>query len=75
MPEVKFEAVAILVVLLPGFFCARIIQRLCVTRDQTELDKIVEALLYSFLIYVIFSTFPLAPAVALQPQRSPKTGH
>ncbi len=44
-----------LLVLLPGFLCARIVQTLFVRPQQTELDKIIEALLYSFIIYVLFA--------------------
>ena len=49
------EALSILLVLLPGFLCARIVQGLSVRPTQTEMDKVVEALLYSFVIYVIYS--------------------
>ena len=55
MNDVGFEALAVLLVLLPGFLSARIVQSLCVRPLQTELDKIVEALLHSFLIYVIYA--------------------
>jgi|BogFormECP03_OM3_1039632.scaffolds.fasta_scaffold08421_1 hypothetical protein len=54
MDKVGFEAIAVLLVLLPGFLAARTVQSLCVRPTQTELDKVVEALLYSFLIYVAF---------------------
>ncbi len=64
MAEFKFEAIAVLVILLPGFLAARIEQRLTVNRDQSELDKIVEAMLYSFVTYLIFAalshSFPVA---------------
>lgn len=63
MNDLKFEALVILIVLLPGFFAARIEQRLTVNPDQNDFDKTVEALIYSFFIYVIFtvinSTFPV----------------
>jgi hypothetical protein len=55
MPEIGFEGLSILLVLLPGFVTARIVQGLCVRPAQTELDKFVEALLYSFLVYVSYS--------------------
>jgi hypothetical protein len=48
------EALSIFLVLLPGFLCARIVQGLSVRPTQTEMDKVVEALLYSFVIYVIY---------------------
>ncbi len=55
MTGIGFEALAVLLVLLPGFLAARIVQTLCVRPSQSELDKIVEALLYSFLIYIFYS--------------------
>ena len=55
MGEFKFEAIAVLVILLPGFLAASIKQRLAVDREQSELEKIIEALLYSFVTYVIFT--------------------
>lgn len=55
MPELGFQALAVLLVLLPGFLCARIIRNLCVTPHQTEFDKIIEALMYSFIVYVAYS--------------------
>lgn len=64
MPDFKFEAIAILVVLLPGFFAARIEQRLTVNPEQKDFDKIVEALIYSFFIYLTFTaithSFPIS---------------
>ena len=49
-----FDALSVLIMLLPGFFCARIFQWLCVRPQQTEMDKVVEALLFSFIVYVSF---------------------
>lgn len=54
MESLKFEGLILLLVLLPGFLCARLIQALCVRPQQTELDKIIESLLYSFVVYVAF---------------------
>jgi hypothetical protein len=45
MTELKFEALVILIVLLPGFFAARVEQRLTVNPDQNDFDKTVEALI------------------------------
>jgi hypothetical protein len=64
MPDFRFEAIGILVILLPGFLAARIEQRLVVNPEQNEFDKIIEALLYSLFVYVsfsaIFRSFPLS---------------
>lgn len=56
MPD-KVEALGVLLVLLPGFACAYLVQMLAVRRKQTELDKVVEALLFSLILYVV--TLPL----------------
>jgi hypothetical protein len=55
--DFKLESLAVLVILLPGFLAARIHQRLIFDRDRSELDKIVQALLYSFVIYVVYTIF------------------
>jgi hypothetical protein len=56
MPE-STEALGVLLLLLPGFSCAFLVQRLAVRPKQTELDKIIEALLFSFILYLIASPF------------------
>lgn len=66
MPEVGVQALAVLLILLPGFLCARIVRSLCIKPQQTELDKIIEALIYSLLIYVAFSVFVGSIPVALR---------
>ena len=66
MPELGLEALSVLLILLPGFLCARIVQALCVRANLTELDKVIEALLYSFVIYVVFALFVDGFPVALR---------
>jgi hypothetical protein len=51
------EALGVLLLLLPGFSCAYLVQRLSVRPKQTELDKVIEALLFSFILYLIASRF------------------
>jgi len=53
----KVEALGILLVLLPGFACAYIVQFLAVRSKQTELDKVIEALLFSLFLYLLISPF------------------
>jgi hypothetical protein len=52
MPE-KVEALAILFVLLPGFLCAYITQSLAVRRQQSDTEKVIEALIFSLILYLI----------------------
>ncbi|MEO6966009.1 MAG: DUF6338 family protein [Acidobacteriaceae bacterium] len=47
-------ALEILLILLPGFTAAYIVQLLATRARQTDLEKIIEALLFSFLIYVSY---------------------
>ncbi|ACO33364.1 MULTISPECIES: DUF6338 family protein [Acidobacterium] len=51
------EAIGIFLVLLPGFSCAFLVQHIVVRPKQTELDKVVEALLLSFILYLVTSPF------------------
>lgn len=63
MPQ-GLEALAVLLLLLPGFFSAKIVQMLCARPKQTELDKIIEALLFSFFTYLLFAV-TLGPMLPL----------
>jgi hypothetical protein len=49
----KMEALAVLLVLLPGFLFSYVIRQFSVRRDQSEFDKVVEALLFSAILYVL----------------------
>jgi len=50
-------ALQILLILLPGFAAAYILQLLALRGTQTDFDKAVEACLYSILIYAAFVLF------------------
>src|SRR5438876_6476358 len=67
MSELGLGALGILILLLPGFLAARVVQSLCVSTEQSDLDKTVEALIYTFLIYVIFLQFGRPLPVKIQP--------
>jgi hypothetical protein len=47
-------ALAALFVLLPGFISARIAEMISARSKQTELERVIEALLFSFFTYFIF---------------------
>lgn len=44
----------ILLILLPGFAAAYTVQLLVTRRTQSELERVIEGLLYSFIIYVLY---------------------
>jgi hypothetical protein len=47
-------ALQIFLILLPGFFAAYIVQALATRRSQSDLERAVEALVFSFAIYVCY---------------------
>jgi hypothetical protein len=56
MPS-SFEALGVLLILLPGFSCSYIAQALTTRARRTELDKIIEALVFSCVLYGITIPF------------------
>ena len=50
-------ALQILLILLPGFAAAYIVQMLAMRGPQTDFDKVIESCLYSVLIYACFILF------------------
>ncbi len=75
MPS-RIEALGILLLLLPGFVCAFLVQVIALRAKQTEFDKVVEALLFScpgILLTKeagIVSISFLDPIIALPPEAS-----
>src|SRR3954447_19244434 len=47
-------ALQILLILLPGFAAAYLVQMLATRRSQTGFERVIEALLLSFVIYITF---------------------
>lgn len=74
MEHLGIEALSALLILLPGFLCARVVHWLYVKPEQTDLDKIIESLIYSFILYVIFlAIFGRALPVQLITDQTGKT--
>ncbi len=48
------QAVLALLVLLPGFVSARVMRMMSARSQQTELERIIEALIFSFFTYVCY---------------------
>jgi|WetSurMetagenome_2_1015567.scaffolds.fasta_scaffold43177_3 hypothetical protein len=51
---VTLLAFQIFLILLPGFSAAYVVQALATRRTQSDLERIVEALVFSFVIYVCY---------------------
>jgi hypothetical protein len=54
MMSLSAATVSVLLLLLPGFLTAKLLQWLCVRPSLTEADKLIEAILYSFLVYAVY---------------------
>jgi len=55
--NLTIQALQIIIFLLPGFITSYVARSLIAYKPKAELDKIIEALIYSFIIYVIFTLF------------------
>lgn len=60
-----FQALQILIFLIPGFISATILDALVVRKEKKELGKIIEALIFSMLIYTIYSAVSGRSPIAL----------
>lgn len=47
-------ALQIVLVLLPGFSAAYVVQALATRRTQSDLERVIEALVFSFIIYICY---------------------
>jgi len=56
VPE-RAEALGILLILLPGFAATYLVQLLAARRKQSEFDKVIEALIFSLVLYLITLPF------------------
>lgn len=61
-----FQAIQILIFLIPGFISSRVIDALIVRKpEHKELESVIEALIFSMLIYTLASFVGLKSPVAL----------
>jgi hypothetical protein len=47
-------ALQVFLILLPGFSAAYVVQALATRRSQSDLERVIEALVFSFIIYVCY---------------------
>lgn len=65
------EALNILVFLIPGFISSAVLNTFAVRKgEQKELQRIVEALIFSMLVYAVYSLFGRSP-ISLNQQNVP----
>jgi len=76
MPDIRFEVLTVLVVLLPGFLAARLEQRLTVNPKQSDFGQDHRSLLYSFFgLPDIYRDFPFPLAGFAQRPKVGRDGH
>jgi hypothetical protein len=58
MPTIGYEVGIVLLMLLPGFISARIVQSFCLgAAKRSDFDKVVEALIHTFFVAVVYAVF------------------
>ncbi len=64
MPGLSYQALGALLILLPGFLTVELVRALSTRPQRTEFEKVIQAFIYSFLAYVLFSAiggkFPIS---------------
>lgn len=55
MPDLGYQSLGALLILLPGFLTAEIVRTLATRAPLTQFEKIVQAFIYSLLVYVCFT--------------------
>jgi hypothetical protein len=50
-------ALQVFLILLPGFSAAYIVQALATRRSQSDLERVIEAIVFSFIVYVCYIPF------------------
>ncbi len=67
MPQ-GIQAIVALFILLPGFVSARIVRALSPQAPQSELERVIEALIFSFFTYVLYiGVFGIGLPIEWQP--------
>lgn len=63
-----YEALQVLVILIPGFISAAIMDRLLVRKEKKEISLLIEALIFSMIIYAIYLPIFQRPPIAIDSQ-------
>jgi Family of unknown function (DUF6338) len=50
-----FETLLVLILLLPGFLASAILDALTIRKERTQLEKVIEALVFSLVVYAFWS--------------------
>lgn len=69
MNPIGFETLLTLTILLPGFLSAAILNGLTVRRERTQLEKIVEALVFSFVLYALWTSLVLQQPLTIHSEK------
>ena len=64
--EITFETVTVFVFLIPGFLSSAILNTVVVRKEKETFSRVIEALVFTFLIYGILSLFVTESPVLLK---------
>ncbi len=71
--NITTETLTIFAFLIPGFISSLILNTVIVRKDKDNFSKLIEALVFSFLIYVVVSIFTDHSPVLLHSTKIDKT--
>ena len=69
MDSIGFETLLGLTILLPGFLSAAIFNALTVRKERSQLEKVIEALVFSFALYAIWTWLILEQPLTVSAER------
>lgn len=69
MDAIGFEALVVLTILLPGFLAALVLSALAVRKERSQLEKVIEALVFSFVLYALWTWLILGRPLTVSAER------
>jgi hypothetical protein len=75
MAELTSEGLIALLILLPGFLASELVRVLSTRPKRSEFDKIIQAFIYSLVVYVCFSSFSPSLPITIHIERGVEATH
>src|ERR1700676_3823259 len=75
MGELTSEGLIALLILLPGFLASELVRVLSTRPKRSEFDKIIQAFIYSLVVYVCFSAFNHSLPITIHIERGGEATH
>ena len=75
MQELSSEGLIVLAILLPGFLASELVRILSTRQKRSEFDKVIQAFIYSLLVYVCFAAVGGAFPVTVHLEQTESAKH